>query len=153
MDDIKSKFINIDNFYSAFKKLNQYLKQSNEWYNPIELSEYEANLATNLNRLKKSVEDGTYKPHSIEPLPFPKKNDKNNEERLRQYFRINIEDQLVWIAIVNVIARFVEPKMPFWSYGNRLFVPIWYEEENNKPKLKKGGYVNASGNLYRKWNI
>ena len=95
MDDLKSKFINIDNFYSAFKKLNQYLKESNEWYNPIELSEYEANLATNLNRLKNSVENGTYKPHSIEPLPFPKKNNKNNEERLRQYFRINIEDQLV----------------------------------------------------------
>ena len=152
MDDLKSKFINEDNFYSAFKKLNHYLRQSNEWYNPIELSEYEANLATNISRLKRAIEDGTYNPHPIEPLPFPKKNNKKNEERLRQYFRINIEDQLVWIAIVNVIARFIEPKMPFWSYGNRLFVPIWYEEENNKPKLKKGGYANASENLYRKWN-
>lgn len=65
MDDLKSKFINEDNFYSAFKKLNHYLRQSNEWYNPIELSEYEANLATNISRLKRAIEDGTYCTSSI----------------------------------------------------------------------------------------
>ncbi|WP_435522670.1 hypothetical protein [Chryseobacterium indoltheticum] len=108
-------------------------------------------MATNLTRLKKSVEEGSFKPSSIQPLPFPKKNGQNNIKQIRQYFRISIEDQIVWIAIVNVIARFIEPKMPFWSYGNRLFVPIWYENEDNTIKLK-GGYTNSSGNLYRKWN-
>jgi hypothetical protein len=153
MKDLKSRFLNQENFYLAFKKLSHYYNQSNEWFDLIELSDYEANLETNLSRLISELTEGSYKPKEIEPIPFPKKNDKNDKHRIRPYFKIAVEDQLVWIAIVNVIGKFLEKKMPFWSYGNRLFQPIWYEQdENGEVKIKKGDFINSSANFYKQWN-
>lgn len=151
MNDLTSKFLNEENFYIAFKKLSFYLKQTNEWYNPIELAAYEANLSTNIHNLINQLKDKKYNPHPIEPLPFPKKSDDKKE--MRPYFKIAIDDQIVWIAIVNIIGQYIEPKMQSWSFGNRLFTPIWFEkdEENNKI-LKRGEYLNTSNYLYRKWN-
>lgn len=152
MDDLKSRFLNEENFYIAFKKLSHYLRQSNEWYNPVELSSYEANLSTHIFKLIKTIEEGNYKPRKIELLPFPKKN-KNDIERIRQYFRINIEDQLVWIALVNIIGSFLEDQMPFWSYGNRLFRRIWFTDLSGGKKSKNIGSCGSNSvNLYRKWN-
>jgi len=153
MPDLESRFLDKENFYLAFKKLSFYLKQSNEWYNPVELATYEANLATNIYHLTNAIKEKKYSPHSIEPLPFPKKCDENCNERLRQYFRIHIDDQIVWIAIVNIIGDFLEIKMPFWSYGNRLFTPIWYDEISEDIQyIRRGSTHNTSSNLYRKWN-
>jgi hypothetical protein len=153
MRDLQSRFLNQENFYLAFKKLSHYYNQSNEWFDLIELSDYEANLETNLSRLISELTEENYSPKDIEPIPFPKKNDKNGKHRIRPYFKISIEDQLVWIAIVNVIGEFLEKKMPFWSYGNRLFQPIWYEQdENGEVEIKKGSLVNSSSNFYKKWN-
>ena len=149
MDNLEQQFLNTENFYLAFKRLNYYLLQSNEWYDSIELSNYEANLETNLYKLRTKIKEGNYSTNSIEPLSFPKKNNSSNEEQIRPYYKIHIEDQLVWIAIVNVIGVFMEPKMPFWSYGNRLFQPMWFDENQ---KLIKGSYKNSSPQLYRKWN-
>jgi len=153
MDDIKSRFLNQENFYLAFKKLSNYYSKSNEWFDLIEMSDYEANLETNLSRLILKITDKVYSPSTIEPLPFPKQNNKENKKRIRQYFKISIEDQIVWIAIVNVIGSFLEPKMPFWSYGNRLFQPMWYDEdEYEKVRINKGSLVNSSSNFYKQWN-
>ncbi|MBF4518942.1 RNA-directed DNA polymerase [Flavobacterium sp. ANB] len=152
MNDLESKFLNEENFYIAFKKLNNYLKQSNEWYNPVELSTFEANLSTNLSKIRTALKDGNYQPSRIEPLPFPKKNDSDGNSRIRQYFRISLSDQIVWIAITNIIGVYLEPKMPFWSYGNRLFVPTWFEEQDGKLNIKRGALRNTSANYYRKWN-
>jgi hypothetical protein len=152
MNDLESKFLNEENFYIAFKKLNHYLKQSNEWYNPVELASFEANLSTNLSNIRIALKEGTYQPNAIEPLPFPKKNDSDGNGRVRQYFRISIADQIVWIAITNIIGVFLEPRMPSWSYGNRLFVPTWFEEQEGKLKMEKGALRNNSANYYRKWN-
>lgn len=152
MNDLESKFLNEENFYIAFKKLNNYLKQSNEWYNPVELAAFEANLSTNLSKIRIALKEGTYQPSAIEPLPFPKKNDNDGNSRIRQYFRISIPDQIVWIAITNIIGIYLEPQMPSWSYGNRLFVPTWFEEQDGKLKMEKGILRNTSANYYRKWN-
>lgn len=149
MPNLEQQFLEKENFYLAFKRLSYYLKQSNEWYDPIDLSTYEANLETNLYKLIEKIKSNEFSTQPIEPLPFPKKNSKENQERLRQYFKISIEDQIVWIAIVNVIGKFFEERMPFWSYGNRLFQPIWYDENG---KLTRGGYTNSASNFYRKWN-
>lgn len=152
MEDLKSKFLNQENFYLAFKKLSNYYNQSNEWFDLIELSDYEANLQTNLSKLILKLTEENYSPNRIEPLPFPKRN-KDKEQRIRPYFKIDVEDQIVWIAIVNVIGRFLEPKMPFWSYGNRLYQPIWYDEDKKgRIKVNKGSVVNSSPNFYKQWN-
>ena len=149
MGNLEQQFLNKENFYLAFKRLNYYLQQSNEWHDPIELAKYEANLETNIYKLIEELKNGEYSTKEIEPLPFPKKNNFNGSQQLRQYFKIHIEDQLVWIALVNIIGGYLEEKMPFWSYGNRIFQPIWYDENN---KLIKGSFKNSSANLYRKWN-
>lgn len=43
--------------------------------------------------------------------------------------------------------------MPFWSYGNRLYISTFYEEneETNKNELKFGFYRNTSRYTFRKW--
>ncbi|RZK18014.1 MAG: hypothetical protein EOO43_12945, partial [Flavobacterium sp.] len=152
MNDLESTFLNEENFYMAFKKLNHYLKQSNEWYNPVELASFEANLSTNLSIIRTALKEGTYQPNAIEPLPFPKKSDSEGNGRIRQYFKISISDQIVWIAITNTIGVFLEPRMPSWSYGNRLFVPTWFEEQEGRLKIERGALRNSSANYYRKWN-
>lgn len=153
MPSLKDKFLNQENFYLAFKKVSHYYNQSNEWFDLFELSDYEANLETNLSRLIQELTEETYIPKPIEPLPFPKKNNKKNHKRFRQYFKIHIEDQIVWIAIVNVIGDFLERKMPFWSYGNRLFQPIWYDlNDNDEVRINKGSLFNSSSNFYKQWN-
>lgn len=148
MDDLKSRFINQENFYLAFKKVKYYFTQLNEWYDPVELSSYEAILSSNISRLLNDIKNETYTPHAIEPLPFPKKNDSDGKERIRQYFKIHIDDQIVWMAITNIIGSFLEEKMPFWSYGNRLYRPVWFDNGT----VVKGSYTTTSEHIYRKWN-
>ncbi len=148
---LDDRFLNKENFYLAFKRLRNYLYQNNEWYDPIEISSYEANLETNLIKLIDTIKNDTYKTKPIEPLPFPKKN-QNGEDVIRPYFKISIDDQLVWIAIVNVIGKYLEDEMPNWSYGNRLFRPVWFEDKGNHKVIKFGSFHNSSPNLYRKWN-
>ena len=145
------RFANRDNFYLAFKKLAAHFRQSNEWYDPVEFSTYEANLTNNIARLIELIGKEKYKPHEIQPLPFPKRAE-DHQEKLRQYFKISIDDQLIWIAITNVIGEFVESKMPVWNYGNRLYQPIWFEKDDKGfQKLKKGNHSNTSEHYYRKW--
>ena len=152
LGSLQTRFVDIENFYLAFKKLKHHFSQGNEWYNPVELAAFEANLGTNIYKLKKEVEENNYRPHPLELLPFPKKAKKNKEAEIRQYFRPHLEDQIVWIAIVNVIGRFVEEQIPFWSYGNRMFQPVWVENEDGKDRIIRGSFSSGSSNLYRKWN-
>jgi len=148
---IEDRFLNQNNFHIAFKKLNYLLSQSNEWYNPIELSSYEATLSNNFQRLIDQIKSSEYSPKPLQAIPFPKKS-KDGKKRLRQYFRVSLDDQLVWIAIANVIAQFVENEMPVWNYGNRLFRPVWYDQFGKHKSLRKGSYLNTSENMYRRWN-
>ncbi len=151
MPDLQDRFLDRENLYLAFKKLKHYLTQNNEWYNPLELSTYEANLATNIYTLKVALESENYNPKPLEILPFPKKNDSNGKQRIRQYFRPHLEDQIVWIAITNVIGYLVEPKIPAWSFGNRLFRRTFIDFDNGSKELKQGSYFNNSYNYYNTW--
>lgn len=152
MPSYQDRFLNKENFYLAFKKLRQYLDQANEWYNQVELEAYEAQLPSKIFRLLEEIENRTYRPKEIQPLPFPKKN-KEDAKEMRPYFRVSLDDQLIWIAIINVIGEAVESKLPFWNYGNRLYRPLWYEnDEKGVKKLQKGGFANSSSWFYRKWN-
>ncbi|WP_207424301.1 RNA-directed DNA polymerase [Desertivirga brevis] len=152
MSNYTQRFLNKENFYLAFKKLRQYLVQANEWYNPVELEAYEAQLPYKIYRLIKEIEENTYTPQAIEPFPFPKKN-KGDAQEMRPYFRISLDDQLIWIAIINIIGEAVDTKLPFWNYGNRLYRPLWYElDKDGINSLQKGRVANTSQRLYRKWN-
>lgn len=148
--NLKDRFLDKETFYIAFKKLKAQLDLNNAWFNPVELSSYEANLTNNLNRLITEITNETYKPKPLQVLPYPKKS-KDGKQRLRQYFRCSIDDQIVWIAIAMVVGETVEKRMPVWSYGNRLFKPIWFENVNGKKVIRKGSLNNTSEHIYRKW--
>src|SRR6478736_5302074 len=104
------RFLDKENFYLAFKKLEHYLSAYNEWYDPIEFAAYEAMLPGHIHRITEALEKQTYSPKSIELLPFPKRS-KDGAERVRPYYRVSLDDQLVWIAIINVIGPKLEAKM------------------------------------------
>jgi hypothetical protein len=152
--NLTEQFLNEENFFNAFKKVKNYLNKLDEWYNPIELAVYEANLSLRIPFLIKQIKERTYFPKAIQPFPFPKKDKQNGEHQIRPYFNIHLDDQLIWIAITNVIGDKVEEEMPKWSYGNRLYRPIWFEENplSGGKKLVRGSYKNTSQNLYRTWN-
>jgi hypothetical protein len=153
---LDSRFIESRNFYVAFDKLKYYLEQGNEWYDPIELMAYETNLVHRVHELKMKLKTGDYSPHPIEPLPYPKSNSKreNGEkyQRLRPFFKIAIDDQLIWIAIVNIIGPLLDPKMPFWSYGNRLYKPVWIGTQNGTASFETRDYPHGGNKLYNSWN-
>lgn len=95
---------------------------------------YKFQLKDKLADLQQRLKEGTYVMQEIRPLPFPKgpkvkEDGKIEKTRVRQYFHVAIEDQLVWIAYCNVIAQYAERRMPGWSYGNRTDVRVWYYED------------------------
>ena len=99
---------------------------------------------------------GTYKMRSIKPAPYPKgkkvvKDDGENEHeelRVRQSFCIHVEDQIVWMAVYGVLGPYFEEDMPAWSYGNRLFLNTWKNENGH---WINGVYRTTSKLFYRKW--
>jgi hypothetical protein len=43
----------------------------------------------------------------------------------------------------------LDDMMPPWSYGNRLYRSVWYDDEETRAKLHVGQYRNSSGQIYR----
>jgi len=151
---LDSSFYEDVNFYIAFEKLKAYYKQENELYDYIELKQYESNIHKNIRRIKREISENKYHTKAITPLPFPKNETEDGKLRIRQYFEISIDDQLIWIAIVNIIGPKLDGYIPFWSYGNRIFNPTWYEE-NSKGEIeeKNFGYPKTSDKTYNNWGL
>ena len=83
-------------------------------------------------------------------MAFPKNPDADGNARVRQYFNFSIRDQVVWVAVVNILGPLVDAQMPHWSYGNRLFRSAWIEEDEDGVKRRKiGPYRHSSGRIYR----
>lgn len=150
---LEDQFLDKENFFIAFKKISFYIKQLNEWYDPLVLAEYEATLPKRIADIIDLIKKDQYTPKPIEPLPFPKKSSSTGEKRIRPYYNISLDDQLIWMAIVNVIGKYVEDQMPDWSYGNRLYRPVWFEKNTHDERIifKKGSLKNTSKYVYRKW--
>lgn len=144
---------NIENLYWAWEKVRNFFKPGEIWFDEFEVAEFELNLHENLTRISEDIKSGAFQLSKIKPIAFPKGPDENNNKpRVRQYFWIQIKDQVAWMAIVNLIGPILDYKMPYWSYGNRLHLPVWYEEEEGEKQIKFGWYRNTSSNTYRKWN-
>jgi len=81
-------------------------------------------------------------------MAFPKNPNKDGEQQVRQYFNVAVRDQVAWTAVVNVVGPHLDPHMPAWSYGNRLFRSIWVDEDNGIRRRKIGRYRHSSGRIY-----
>lgn len=149
MDQVTS----LENMMLAWRKLERAFNYGDVWYDELLIAEFKMNLVEHLRELAVSIKSGKYKMQPIRPIPFPKGGkDENDELKVRQSFFIDFRDQLVWMAVCNVIGYIFDRRMPAWSYGNRLYVSMWQEKNDDGRKIwKVGNYRNTSRNFYRKW--
>jgi len=154
MSILIENILHLDNLHWAWKKAKKAYQIGDVWFNEIEIASFEANLYDEFNKIRDDVNAKKYSLSPIKPVSFPKAfNDEKQETKTRQMFSISVRDQVLWLAVVNVIGGELDYQMPFWSYGNRLYITTWFEEiENGEKELKHGWYRNSSGLIYRKWS-
>lgn len=145
-----------ENLILAWRRVENSYHHGDVWFDELELSAYKFNLLNNIEKLSEKMKTGTYQMRPIKPAPYPKgkkvvKDDGENELeelRVRQSFCIHVEDQIVWMAVYGVLGPYFEEDMPAWSYGNRLFLNTWKDENGH---WINGVYRTTSKLFYRKW--
>ena len=145
-----------ENLILAWRRVENSFHHGDVWFDELELSAYKFNLLNNIEKLSEKMKTGTYQMRPIKPAPYPKgkkvvKDDGENgheELRIRQSFCIHVEDQIVWMAVYGVLGPYFEEDMPAWSYGNRLFLNTWKDENGH---WINGVYRTTSKLFYRKW--
>lgn len=153
MSEIIDLITHHDNLRWAWKKAKMAYQIGEIWFDEIELAGFEANLSNELDNIKNEIKSGHYQITPIKPVPYPKSNDKDGNNRTRQTFFVSIKDQIAWLSVLNIIGADLDYQMPSWSYGHRLFVSIWFEQKIDGGRdIKIGWYRNSSGYIYRKWN-
>lgn len=150
--NVISRIAHIENLYWAWNKARNAFRPGDVWYDEIEIAGFESNLHENLLQISREIISGKYKLQPLRPAAFPKSQSKDGEPRTRQTFWVSIKDQVTWLAVVNIIGSDLDYKMPFWSFGNRLYLSVWYEQiDENSKEIKFGWYRNTRGLIYRKW--
>lgn len=145
--------VSTNNLYQAWRKLEKSISYTDVWYDETTFLEFKYRLDENIELIQAEVLKGNYKLTPIRPIPFPKGSDENGP-RVRLAYSIAMRDQLIWVALCNLLGPITEKKMPGWSFGNRLFVPMWKERPNNnseKTEWRCGDYMNSYPFIYKKW--
>lgn len=140
-----------ENLHMAWAKVRRYYATTDAWHDELAVAEFEANLESELFSIRDQFSRGTYSLSPIVPLPQPKKADPDGNPTVRQAFWVRVRDQVAWAAFVNVIGPMLEEKMPTWSYGNRLYRPVWYDTVDLHPVLRFGPFRSSDGILYRRF--
>lgn len=142
----------IENLMLAWRKLERAFNYGDVWFDELIISAFKMNLIDNLLKISKELKDGSYQMKTIQPIPFPKGGkDNDGNFRVRQSFFIDFRDQLVWVAVCNIIGRTFDVMMPAWSYGNRQYISMWKEVDDNGQYWVLGNHRNTTRNIYRKW--
>lgn len=140
----------MDNLMLAWRKIENLFVPGDIWFDPLRLAAFKYRLKDNLKLIHNQLETGSYQLHELRPVPFPKKKGADdNTPPIRQSFIIDVADQLVWVAVCNVIGPKLDRLMPAWSYGNRLYL-YWWKDAMDKWQI--GNYRNSTPTLYRNWN-
>lgn len=142
----------LENLHYAWKKARYLFNNSDGYIDNAEIAAFELNLANELAQIQGAFRSLSYTLRPLRPLPRPKKLD-NGKPVDRQYFHISVQDQVAWIALTNILGPRLDPLMPAWSYGNRIYRAAWFDgdEERQSKKLEIGPYRHASGHLYRRF--
>ncbi|MFD2602623.1 RNA-directed DNA polymerase [Flavobacterium suzhouense] len=144
--NILNKITDHNNLYWAWLKVKSFYKPGDIWVNELEVAQFELDLSNELGSIHNDIKQGCYSLAPIKPVAFPKSKGDNGP-RTRQAFWISVRDQVAWTAVVNIIGRYLDSQMPAWSYGNRLYIAMFYDET-----LKFGYYRNTNSATYRKWS-
>ncbi len=140
----------LENLMLAWRKLERSFNHGDVWYDELCMSAFKMNLVENLLDLGRQIRNGSYQMHPISPIPFPK-GAKDGDLKVRQSFFIDFRDQLVWVAVFNVIGREFDILMPAWSFGNRQYVSMWMETSEKMKYWVVGNHRNTARYIYRKW--
>lgn len=150
----------IENLILAWRRVEHSFHHGDVWYDELEVAEYKFQLLDNLNNLSMQIKGGTFDMLPIMPAPYPKamkvekqenekgETDETHELSVRQSFNLPIVDQIIWMAVYNVIGYIFERQMPSWSFGNRLFLNTWKDKNGY---WQNGIYRATSINFYRPW--
>ena len=140
----------MDNLMLAWRKIENLFVPGDIWFDSLRLDAFKYRLKDNLELISNQLETGSYQLHELRPVPFPKKKGADDSvPPIRQSFIIDVADQLVWVAVCNVIGSRLDTRMPAWSYGNRLYL-YWWKDATDKWQI--GNYRNSTPTLYRNWN-
>lgn len=148
---IIKEIIELENLHWAWAKAKAFFQKNEYWYDQLEIASFTANYENELLEIINSIQKNTYVLKPITPIFFPKGLDENNKPRSRQLFLISVRDQVVWLAVMNVIGKYYDRLMPFWSYGNRLYISMFPDGTTTDGKIKwgYGNYRNTTTNTYR----
>lgn len=142
----------LENLMLAWRKLERAFSHGDVWFDELVISAFKMNLMDNLKGISNKLKDGSYQMKTIQPIPFPKGGKDNDDNfKVRQSFFIDFRDQLVWVAVCNVIGRTFDIMMPAWSYGNRQYVSMWKEVNEGESYWVLGNHRNTTRHIYRKW--
>lgn len=149
-ESLVKQIASMDNLMLAWRKIENLFVPGDIWFDPLRLAAFKYRLKDNLKLINNQLETGSYQLHELRPVPFPKKKGaEDNTPPIRQSFIIDVADQLVWVAVCNVIGPKLDRLMPAWSYGNRLYL-YWWKDDMDKWQI--GNYRNSTPTLYRNWN-
>ena len=141
----------LENLMLAWRKLERAFNHGDVWFDELVISAFKMNLVDNLRDISEKLQNGSYQMKPIQPIPFPKGGKDDGVFKVRQSFFVDFRDQLVWVAVCNVIGRTFDVMMPAWSYGNRQYVSMWKEVEDDKQYWVLGNHRNTTRHIYRKW--
>ncbi|MBB3524154.1 RNA-directed DNA polymerase [Rhizobium sp. BK456] len=141
-----------ENLNYAWKKARTLFHSADGYVDNAEIIAFELNLEYELASIQAEFRSNSYVLRQLRPLPRPKKMDKGTFAN-RQYFHVAVRDQVAWIAVVNILGPRLDPLMPAWNYGNRIYRAAWFDDGEwpQSKKLEIGPYRHASGHLYRKF--
>lgn len=149
---IIESIIELENLHWAWEKAKDFYNDDNYWCDELEITKFQVNYEDELKNIQQEILKGTYKLSSLKPIFFPKMKGEGEELKNRQMFWVSIRDQVVWLAVMNVIGKYYDKQMPYWSYGNRLYINIYpNEKESTTDKIKwnYGLYRNTTKKTYR----
>lgn len=138
----------------AWRKVRRAYQAADSLYDQAALAAFELNLEAELDSIRTDFSGGQWSTQPLRLVPQPKTPDKQDVPRMRQFFEVAVRDQVAWTAIATVFGPELDRKMPTWSYGNRLYRAVWYDDETTGDKasrLNVGPYRHAAGHLYRRF--
>jgi len=146
------------NLLSAWLKVKYHLLKYEGWVDLENLYTFEAVLDDKLRYIHEQFSQKEWKLNKMVPLPrlkIQRNNDKSTNEKIRQDFWVPLIDQIAWVAVVNIVGPILDLQMPGWSFANRLYRSVLYEdtEIQGEEKGKVGPYRHYSGQVYRSWHV
>ncbi|MGB3654505.1 MAG: CRISPR-associated endonuclease Cas1, partial [Rivularia sp. (in: cyanobacteria)] len=112
MNDIASKFIDINNFQRAWEKVAD--KRGCAGIDGETISHFAGNQTVNIYQLMNSVADGSYQPSACKQVIIPKRNGTQRELKIP-----TIRDRIIQQALLNVLSPLMEEKFSPVSFAYR----------------------------------